>query len=187
MKPCYLSENQYNELLELSGLYRQQAGRCANAKAHLAACVMIGAALESDLMAFCHCYSNEIPADIIPQRKGKPKHLLNWSLAELLRVAKKCGWLSARLQLDEEWDQHRAEIGDWAEVVRQFRNLVHPARYVSDFPHQRVTKKRLELCDDVLDAAQDHLLAKLYKSLEAAVLKPKKKGRTKASIKSGSR
>jgi hypothetical protein len=118
MRPCHLTEKQYKELLRLSSLYRKQSDRCANSKAYLAACVMIGSALESDLMAFCHCYSNEIPSDTIPQRKGRPKHLLNWTLFELLRVAKKCCWLPARLSLDDEWNQRWAKIGDWTEVVR---------------------------------------------------------------------
>lgn len=181
MKPCHLTEKQYHELLRLSGLYRKQSDRCADSKAYLAACVMIGSALESDLIAFCHCYSNEIPTDIIPQRKGKPKHLLNWTFFELLRVAKRCAWLPAGLQLEEDWNQRRAKIGDWAEVVRQIRNLVHPGCYVSDYSRQRVTKTRMELCSDVLNTAQHHLLQKLHKSLEAAVMKLEKKRKTNVS------
>jgi hypothetical protein len=181
MRPLHLTEKQFNELMRLSRLYRRQARRCADANAHLAACVMIGAALESDLMAFCHCYAEEVPLDAIPQRRAEPKHLLDWTLAELLRVAKKCGWLETELRVDEAWDPRRAEIGDWAEIVRQVRNLVHPARYLSDFAGRRITKKRRELCSDVLDAAQDQLLAKLHKSLEAAVLKLERKSQAKAT------
>ena len=71
LTPCSLPEEQYNELLRLSRLYRREASRCSDGKSYLAACVMIGAALETDLMAFCHCYSKEIPPDAIPQYKGK--------------------------------------------------------------------------------------------------------------------
>jgi hypothetical protein len=40
--------------------------------------------------------------------------------------------LSSALSLEGEWDSARAEIGDYLEVIRQIRNLIHPVRYVED-------------------------------------------------------
>ncbi len=136
-----LHEKQYQELLRLCGLYRREAKGCMEGKSYLAGCVMIGAALEADLIATCHCFSDKIPSELIPRKKNsKPKHLLKWSLFELLRVARECGWLPSGLSLDEEWNHQKAHVGDYAQVVREIRNLIHANRYIIDFPQDRVSQ-----------------------------------------------
>jgi hypothetical protein len=47
-------------------------------------------------------YPDEIQPGILPMRKKKPKPLLDWTLHELLIVARTCGWLPANLDLNEE-------------------------------------------------------------------------------------
>jgi hypothetical protein len=37
-------------------------------------------------------------------RKGKPKSLLEWDLAQLLSVAKPADWLPAALDLNKPWE-----------------------------------------------------------------------------------
>ncbi|RKY78193.1 hypothetical protein DRQ00_05690 [candidate division KSB1 bacterium] len=92
MKQFKVTEEQFEELIRLSRLYRTEADKCKNTKSYLASCVMIGVALETDLLAMCHCFSDEIPERLIPKcRNGKPKHLLDWTLFDLLRIARKCG------------------------------------------------------------------------------------------------
>jgi hypothetical protein len=141
-----------------------------DAKAYLAGCVMIGAALEADLVTMCHCYSDEIRGELVPKdRNGKPKHLLKWTFFQLLRVARECGWLPTRLKLDEDWDQRRAHIGDYAVVLKDMRNLVHASCYLTDFPKSRLTKRRMEMCFEVLEVASNHLQAKLHASLKEAI------------------
>lgn len=172
MKPFELQENQFQELLRLCGLYRREAERCMEGKSYLAGCVMIGAAFEADLIAMCHCCSDEIPSKLIPRRNnGKPKHLLEWSFFQLLRVARQCGWLPASLSLDEEWDHKKAHVGDYAVVVKQIRNLVHASCYITDSPSSRITKRRMELCFETLEVASDYLLAKVHASLREAIEK----------------
>jgi len=175
MNPFELTEEQFNELVRLCGLYRREAKKCMQAKSYVAGCVMIGAAMEADLTAMCHCYSDEISKELIPRKNGKPKHILKWSFFDLLKVARKCEWLPARLSLQEEWNQKKAEIGDWAEVVRQFRNLVHPSWYISIFPKSRITKNRMEMCFEVAEVAGNYYLAKLSKSIKAAISKAEKR------------
>jgi len=77
-------------------------------------------------------------------KKGKPKPLLAWDLAELLRVAKAAKWLPAALNPDDDWNSRKARIGDYAEGVRMVRNLAHPARYLKDHYGKRVTNKYLQ-------------------------------------------
>jgi hypothetical protein len=67
--------------------------------------------------------------------------------------------------LGDRWNQKKAEVGDYAVVVKETRNLVHAGRYIKDFPKSRLTKRRMEMCFEILEAASDHLLAKLHASL----------------------
>jgi len=161
-----LTEEQYNEVVRLARKYYLQAHKCMNTKAFLAGCIMIGAALEALLLAFANCYPEEaLNSKAAPTTKrGKVKPLVRWSLAELLAVAKKEGWLPSRLAQGEEWDEKKAHIGDYAEALREARNLVHPIRYVLDFPHKRITKRYLEALFEILEVANDHLVSKIGES-----------------------
>jgi hypothetical protein len=73
------------------------------------------------------------------------------------------------LKLDEDWDQRRAHIGDYAVVLKDMRNLVHASCYLTDFPKSRLTKRRMEMCFEVLEVASNHLQAKLHASLKEAI------------------
>ena len=170
MKEIELSEDQFQGLMRLGHLYRREATKAIDGKAYLAACVMLGAALEADLLAMCNCYSDEIPGELIPKKKnGKPKHLLDWSFFQLLQVARRCGWLQADLELKDQWNQKCAGIGDWAVVLKDIRNLVHASCKVTKFPNSRITKRRMEMCFEILEVASNHLEAKLHSSLKIAM------------------
>lgn len=87
-----LSEKEAAEFWRLSGVYWREARRCEAAKAYLAGCVMIGSALETLLCLMVDAHDEEAECtDKVPIRGGKPKPLLDWNLAELLRVAKYSG------------------------------------------------------------------------------------------------
>lgn len=129
---------------------------------------MAGAALEAVLLAMLHLYGSEVEADHtipIPRSKGRPKDLLKWTLPEMLRAAAAMGWLPRALPDDAEWNTRLAQIGDYAEALRQTRNLVHPARYLQDHSPSRVTKKYLVLSIEVFEAASAHLEAKVHTSI----------------------
>ena len=95
----------------------------------------------------------------VPLKKGKPKPILKWDLVELLRVAKAAGWLPAGLELGEDWNTKKARVGDYAEIARMMRNLAHPARYLQDHLHRRVTKKYLQRQFQIVLACRDWLAA----------------------------
>jgi hypothetical protein len=157
-----LSEAEFSELLRVQGVFRREAVRCAAAKAYVAACAMYGAALEASLVAMCHLY----PEDVTQGRSdSRLRPLLRLSFAELIRAAITAGWLPSRLNPGESFDTSRAHIGDWAGVLKDFRNLVHAGRYVEDLPGGRISKQRMERCREILEVASDHLLAKVYESL----------------------
>lgn len=162
-----LQDEEFNELLRLQRMYRREADKCMKGGSYFAGCVMLGAALEGDLTAMCHCFASEIPPNLIPKKNGKPKPLLDWTLHQLLIVARSCNWLPSGLDLEDEWKRKQAQAGDYAVVLKDFRNLVHPARWIHDFHGRRVTKRRMEMCFEILEIAGDWLWAKLGRSLDA--------------------
>ena len=118
--------------------------KCEEAKAFLAGSVMLGSALETLLILMVNCYSEEAErTGVVPKKKGVVKPLMDWTLADLLKVAKAAEWLPSGLNLEDDWDRRKAKIGDYAEVTRMVRNLVHPARYVRDHHRSRVTANYL--------------------------------------------
>jgi hypothetical protein len=156
----------FDKLLRLISVYWQEAQKCRESKAFLAGCVMIGAALEAMLLAFAMCHQKEaLSAENAPRKDGRVKSLRNWSLRDLLAVADELGWLPSGLSPRDEWDEARAEIGDYAELVRRIRNFVHPACYASELSGEQITDRHWEFCFEILCTASDYLLGKLGGSI----------------------
>lgn len=154
-----LTDEEEREVYRLQRVYWREARRCQKAKAYLAGCVMLGSALETLLILMISVYPDEAEqTGKVPCYKGAPKPLLEWRLIELLRVAKVAGWLPSNLNLDDRWCNRRARIGDYAEVVRGVRNLVHPIRYVEDHRGRRVTARFLQRQFDVVRLCRDWLM-----------------------------
>jgi len=127
---------------------------------------MLGSALETLLILIINVFSDEAEATgKLPLTKGKPKPLLDWGLAELLRVAKAANWLPSALDLNDDWNNRKAQIGDYAEVVRMVINLAHPARYRKDHFGGRITPKYLTRQFEVVGLCRDWLVEHNNKSL----------------------
>lgn len=159
-----LTGAQYKEVLRLARVYKREAEKCREGKAYLAGCILIGAAFEAALLSMAHCFAG----DIYAWKGVSAKPLMKWSLAELLNASRQLGRLPSRLSPDEGSDSERAQIGDYAEAVREIRNFVHPARYVVDFQGKRVTKRYLETSFEIVEIATDHLMYKVRGFLQAA-------------------
>lgn len=139
-----LSDDEERELHRLSSVYWKEALKCEEAKAFLAGSVLLGSALETLLILMVNCYPEEAElTGLVPAKKGVGRPLLEWSLVDLLKVAKAASWLPSALTLRSGWDPRKAKLGDYAEVVRRVRNLIHPARYVEDHHRSGVTAKYL--------------------------------------------
>jgi hypothetical protein len=161
-----LQDDEEKELHRLSRFYWKEAVRCEQARAYLAGCVMLGAALETLLILMVNCFPEEAAASgQLPKRNRKAKPLLDWDLGELLRVAKTAAWLPAALALGDQWSRKIARVGDYAEVVRMVRNLAHPARYRKDHFRGRVTQKYLQRQFEVVLLCRDWLLDRNNKAL----------------------
>lgn len=161
-----LTGQEERELGRLSSFYWNEALRCEESKAYLAGCVMLGSALEALLMLMVNAHDEEAAATgEIPVRKGKPLPLLEWRVAELLRVAKSAGWLPSGLDLNDDWNTRKAKVGDYAEVSRMIRNLVHPSRYAKDHAQKRVTARYLKRQFEIALTCRDWLAERNNKSL----------------------
>jgi hypothetical protein len=165
-----LSDGDAKELYRLSHFYWREARRCERAGAHLAGCVILGSALETDLMLMVNVFADEAEATAkLPTKKGKPKPLLDWDLAELLRVAKAANWLPTSDDPNHNYHLKKAKIGDFADVVRGVRNLAHPARYRKEHSGKRVTARYLRQQFDVVEICRDWLLAYNNKALRESL------------------
>lgn len=161
-----LTDEEEEELYRLQRLYWREALRCEETKAYLAGCVMLGSALETLLILMVNCYHDEAnQTGKVPVYKGKPKPLLQWKFIELLRVAKAANWLPSQLDLNDDWSNRKARVGDYAEVVRMVRNLVHPASYAEEHYRSRVTARYLQRQFEVVLLCRDWLAEHNNKSL----------------------
>ncbi len=162
-----LTDEEEKELWRLNRFYFEEAKRCEEGKAYLAWCVMLGSALETLLTLMVNVHSDEAEkTGKLPMKEGQPKPLLDWRFVDLLRVTKAANWLPSALDLNnDEWSSRKARIGDYAEVVRQIRNLAHPARYLEDHRRKRVTAKYLQRQFEVVLLCRDWLSERNNRSL----------------------
>ncbi len=182
MEQFDFSITKQTEVHRISAFYKREAEKCYDAKAYFPGCILIGAALEGILLATINCFSYLVPdTKTAPRKKGKIKKLELWKLQELLSVARELNWLPSGLSPEDEWDTARAEIGDYLEVVRQIRNLIHPIRYVEDMGRKRITKKYLESCFNILEAAANQLTMLTKMSLKEMRKEQKRRNALRSS------
>lgn len=166
MKDFALSTEQEKEIMPLAIQYKREAKKCFGAKAYLSGCVLMGAALEAILLSTANCFP-EIVTSIkqAPKKNGKIKRLDRWTLMDLLAVAKELNWLPSGLSPEDEWISANVMIGDYVDVVRNIRNLIHPVRYLDHFGRKRFPKKYLEACFKIVDTAHEYLSSLIKDSL----------------------
>jgi|SRR5690348_6663202 len=155
-----LSRQEEAELYRTIRIYWREAKRCEAAGAHFSCCVMLGSLLEGMLMLMVNAYPEEAKATgKIPQRGGRPMNLIGWNLTQLLQVADATAWLPSGEHSHPSSRHRKRQIGDYAKIVRDVRNLVHPGRYVTDHARKRVTKRYSLHLFEVVEICKDWLLA----------------------------
>jgi hypothetical protein len=104
----------------------EECGKCLTAGAPLAATVMMGGLLEALLLGRVHRESNKAPifqAASAPRDKGgQTRPLPEWTLRNYIDVAHELGWISVSAK-------------DVGEVLRDYRNYVHPFKQLSHGVH----------------------------------------------------
>jgi hypothetical protein len=121
---------QFNRVVDLAGVYHDEAVRCADAGAFHAACLMIGCALEAALLATAVlCEKDLREQGYWPKTTNSPER---WSLCNLTDLARRARWLPA-VGSGEPRDLNAAEVGDAVEFVRWIRDLAaHPGRHIRE-------------------------------------------------------
>jgi hypothetical protein len=97
--------------------------QCLGAQAHLAATVMMGGLLESLLLTRINASPNRaavFTAVKAPRDKnGKTLSLADWKLVKMVEVAHELAWIS----------KSAMDVGN---VLRDFRNYIHPHKELTD-------------------------------------------------------
>ena len=99
---------------------------CISADAPLSATVMMGGLLEALLLARVNCESDKaliFTATVAPKDKhGKAKPLTEWALKNYIDVSHELSWISVSAK-------------DIGEVLRDYRNYIHPFKQLSHGIH----------------------------------------------------
>ena len=120
--------------------------KCLKAEAYVASLVMIGSLLEGALCAFARNHpeeANSANASPPDDKNGKPLPFHKWDLAHLIDVAYECNWIGDYVK-------------DFGHHVRNYRNMVHPARQLElgITPDGNMCK----LCSEVVLSALNNLV-----------------------------
>lgn len=142
------------ETVNLFSFYRDEAERCRDSGAYLASCVLLASALEAALLAMSECFSEEVERFAKrSQAKELSRPRSEWGLSQLLLVARSLGWLPSSREDIRSLRTDKAQVGDYVEVVRVIRNLIHPAIYLRECPGEAITQKHLDISYRVLEIA----------------------------------
>jgi hypothetical protein len=164
MKLSYV--NLLFKLHSIRDFYIEEAERCYESKAFLAACIMLGAVLEASLLIMVESYPDKVNnSKRVPKYKnGKIKPTAKWKLIELLNIADDLNWLPRT----KEYEEIKCEIGDMGDVIRTIRNHIHPAHYLSKYPliltkdHYIAMYKILKIINELLsNKVKDNLVQHL--------------------------
>jgi hypothetical protein len=149
-----IGPRRYAKLVDLINRFDREAQRCAKARAYYAACVLQGAVLEGLLTAVCDGYVNEVSAYLsaLPERQRPKGQPVNWTLDQLIKVAVSLNWLPIR-----RGQKGPRKIGDWLNLVKELRNLVHPGKHLRDYPDIYLRKAHFTDSFSIVRAATDHL------------------------------
>lgn len=93
-----------------------QAQRCLNAEAFLAATIVMGSMLEGMLLATMQRFpkqANECKAAPVDPGTGKVKYFADWTLSDMVNVAHEASWIDL-------------DVKKFSHSLREFRNMIHP-------------------------------------------------------------
>lgn len=169
------SLSKFDFLLKVLTTYHDQAVRSEKSRAYLAGCVFLGAAIEAGLLATSKCYPSQVRKTGKYRSKNKKhRNLDKWGFFDLLELGRELKWIPSRIPMGKIARASRitpksalanGDLGYFANVVREIRNLVHPGVYLRNMRNVKITKSYYQFCFEVEDVVFDYL----YKKLEASI------------------
>lgn len=126
-----------------------EAQKCLDSKAYLAATIIMGSLLEGMLLAVIRIFPKEAnTAKAAPRdtKTGSAKHIAEWSLSDMINVAHELEWIGL-------------DVKKFSHSLREFRNLIHPYEQMVNraFPDRDTS----EISWLVVQAASNDLARKL--------------------------
>jgi len=103
-------------------------------------------------------------------RRMKERRSQTWTLKDLLDLANEMKWLPSNLPLgqiarESGIDQNEAlkqgDVGYFADVVRDVRNMIHLGRSLRVWPGVKVTKRCFDFVQETVQIVYDYLYDKL--------------------------
>jgi hypothetical protein len=165
----------FDFLLEILNVYRDQALKCKKVRAYLAGCVFLGSALEAGLLAMTKTSSSQVRrSQKYLNRPKKDRNVDEWGLFDLLELARELRWIPSELPMGKvarasgisaKKALANGDLGYFADVVREIRNLVHPGVYVREMKNVKITKSYYEFCYEITAHVFDFLRQKLEASI----------------------
>lgn len=120
LSPCDFTELiDDTKLAELIAYRWEESARAFDAGAYLSTIILLGSILEGvllDRVRRSPSEANQV-SSTPKDKEGKPLSQDKWSLSDLIAVCYQCGWI-------------RKDRNDFAVVLRDYRNLVHPREQV---------------------------------------------------------
>ena len=153
-----------DKLGELLNEYIAEMEKCGRAGAYFAGCVMAASALEAVLLA-------KVNLELLNENGNfskfkRKKSLVRLTLGELIEAAKEAGWFPFAPDEEIEGNLRKAKIGNLMEVVREIRNMLHPGKWLRDYPDiKHINKEHFEASYSILKGAIDHLYNQLIAEL----------------------
>lgn len=141
-RSIFEKDNHLSALSTLIDEYEREAQAAGGADAYLAGSLMWGAAAEGRLLLWCLLApetAEKARQSLLDKERPRKPDPAEWTLDQLLRVAKAAGWLSV---LEDE--DFTFVVAGLVENLRRTRNLIHPGRSLRDEPHLRRDKAAFE-------------------------------------------
>lgn len=155
-------------LLKLIGRYRNEAEKAAKARAYYAACITLGAAFEGLLLAMCCMREDDVETYIakLDPKNRPPKKVERWDLHHMLPVATAFQWLPARAN-----KHSRTRLAEWARLIQELRNLVHPGMHIREYPNLKVTKGNWRDAQSIFELSLSSIEDLVHSDLRAEMRK----------------
>ena len=136
---------QDDSLADVLSFRWQEAQKCVQAEAYLAAVVMMGSILEGVLLNRFERNleaGNRAKSSPKDTKTGKPKPIHEWGLSSMVDVAHEVGWL-------------QGDVKRFSHALRESRNLVHP--YMQRLRREVPDGDTCSICWQVVQAAVSDL------------------------------
>lgn len=145
--PLFVDLVSDREMANILTLRWLESKRALKAEAYLSTIILLGSILEGVLLDLVQQHPQEASSAwmVLNPKKGSVPVFDKWPLQELIKVAHKCGWMGRH-------------VGDFSSALREYRNLVHPARQQKEnvYPSGRTCKVSFAVVEAALDDLSHH-------------------------------